>query len=94
VGDEDSVARDSFVRGLLDYPQYTRPATFRGLDVPAVLLSGHHGEIARWRRREALARTLERRPDLLETAALDSDDRAILRELVESGIKGGPDNEG
>jgi tRNA (guanine37-N1)-methyltransferase len=81
VGDEESVARDSFARGILDFPQFTRPAVFRGFEVPAVLLSGHHGAIAAWRRREALARTLKRRPDLLETAALDSDDRAVLNEL-------------
>jgi tRNA (guanine37-N1)-methyltransferase len=81
VGDEESVARDSFARGILDFPQFTRPAVFRGLEVPPVLLSGHHGAIAAWRRREALARTLERRPDLLETAVLDPDDRAVLSEL-------------
>jgi hypothetical protein len=65
-----------YERGLLDYPHYTRPADFRGTAVPEVLLSGHHGEIRRWRRREALRRTLERRPDLLETAELDDDERA------------------
>ncbi len=65
VGDEESVARDTFARGLLDFAQYTRPAEFRGMTVPPVLLSGHHAEIERWRRREALRRTLERRPDLL-----------------------------
>jgi tRNA (guanine37-N1)-methyltransferase len=84
VGDEESVTRDSFVGGLLDYPQYTRPASFAGHDVPAVLLSGHHAAIARWRRREALARTLEWRPDLLDqldTAALDDEDREFLRDL-------------
>ena len=81
VGDEESVARDSFVGGLLDYPQYTRPPLFQGHEVPPVLLSGHHAAIARWRRREALARTLTRRPDLLETAALDDDDRELLREI-------------
>jgi tRNA (guanine37-N1)-methyltransferase len=75
------VARDSFVGGLLDYPQYTRPPQFRGHEVPPILLSGHHAAIARWRRREALARTLERRPDLLETAALDADDRELLGEI-------------
>jgi tRNA (guanine37-N1)-methyltransferase len=73
---------------LLDFPQYTRPAEFKGWHVPAVLLSGHHAEIARWRRREALARTLDRRPDLLTTAALDEDDRALLSELVELREKG------
>jgi tRNA (guanine37-N1)-methyltransferase len=83
VGDEASVARDTFARGLLDYPQYTRPAEFREMPVPPVLLSGHHKEIERWRRREALARTLERRPDLLERATLDPDDAALLKELLE-----------
>jgi tRNA (guanine37-N1)-methyltransferase len=84
VGDEESVARDSFVGGLLDYPQYTRPAVFAGHEVPAVLLSGHHAAIATWRRREALARTAGRRPDLLEKATLDEDDRALLREMRRS----------
>ena len=68
-------------RGLLDFPQYTRPAEFQGHEVPEVLLSGHHAEIARWRRREALARTLARRPDLLDAAALDDDDQALLDEI-------------
>ena len=81
VGDDASVARDTFAQGTLDFPQFTRPASFRGADVPAVLLSGHHAAIARWRRREALARTLERRPDLLESASLDDDDREILDAL-------------
>jgi tRNA (guanine37-N1)-methyltransferase len=83
VGDEESVARDSFARGLLDFPQYTRPAEFRGMAVPPVLLSGHHAEIERWRRREVLARTLERRPDLLAEAGLNADDQALLQELLE-----------
>ena len=82
VGDEQSVAHDTFARGLLDFPQYTRPADFEGYAVPPVLLSGHHQEIERWRRRQALARTLERRPDLLAEAALDAGDRALLSELV------------
>jgi tRNA (guanine37-N1)-methyltransferase len=88
VGDEESVTRDSFARGMLDYPQYTRPAEFQGMGVPAVLLSGHHAEIARWRRREALARTLDRRPELIERAELDEGDRAMLRELLEQREKG------
>jgi tRNA (guanine37-N1)-methyltransferase len=89
VGDEASVARDTFARGLLDFAQYTRPAEFRGMAVPPVLLSGHHAEIERWRRREALRRTLERRPDLIDDpSGLDSDDRALLRELLEQGEKG------
>jgi tRNA (guanine37-N1)-methyltransferase len=81
VGDDASVARDTFARGLLDFPQYTRPAEYRGMAVPPVLLSGHHREIDGWRRREALARTLARRPELLETADLDDEDRAVLDEL-------------
>jgi len=88
VGDEESVARDTFAYGILDFPQYTRPAVFEGHEVPAVLLSGHHAAIARWRRREALARTLEKRPDLLEAAALDPEDRALLSELEELREKG------
>jgi tRNA (guanine37-N1)-methyltransferase len=88
VGDDQSVAEDSFVRGLLDHPHYTRPAEFRSMAVPPVLLSGHHAEIARWRRREALRRTLARRPDLLGRADLDDEERAILRELLELNEKG------
>lgn len=68
VGDEASVTGDTFARGgLLDYPQYTRPAEFRGLGVPPVLLSGHHAEIEKWRREQALERTRRHRPDLLDT---------------------------
>ena len=81
VGDEQSVEEDSFSRGLLDYPHYTRPSEFGGLKVPDVLLSGHHADVRRWRRRAALARTLARRPDLLAAAALDDDDRALLEEI-------------
>ncbi len=85
VGDEQSVADDSFSRGLLDFPQYTRPAgvPVEGgeLKVPDVLLSGHHAEIRRWRKREALARTLARRPELLDTAALDDEEQSMLRDL-------------
>ncbi len=66
LGDPESHRLDSFSSGLLDYPQYTRPPEFRGLKVPDVLLSGHHGKVAEWRRREALHRTRERRPDLLD----------------------------
>ena len=88
VGDEASVGGDTFARGLLDFPQYTRPAEFRGLSVPPVLLSGHHAEIERWRRREALRRTLERRPELIDAAALDAPDRVLLNELLEQGEKG------
>ena len=78
---EASHAGDSFAQGLLEHPQYTRPERFRDLDVPAVLLGGNHGEVDRWRRREALRRTLERRPDLLETAPLTDADRDVIDEL-------------
>ena len=66
VGDEASVTGDTFVRGLLDFPQYTRPAEYRGYAVPPVLLSGHHAEIEKWRRAQAVERTRKYRPDLLD----------------------------
>jgi tRNA (guanine37-N1)-methyltransferase len=78
---EASHTDDSFAMGLLEHPQYTRPERFRDLDVPPVLLGGNHGEVDRWRRREALRRTLARRPDLLESAPLSDADRAVLDEL-------------
>lgn len=81
LGNAESAADESFGDGLLEYPHYTRPASFRGLDVPPVLLGGDHGAIARWRREQALARTLSRRPDLLDRAPLDDADRAFLRSL-------------
>jgi tRNA (guanine37-N1)-methyltransferase len=88
VGDEQSVEADSFSHGLLDFPHYTRPAEFAGMRVPDVLVSGHHEEIRRWRKREALRRTLERRPELLERADLDDEERALLRELNDERRKG------
>jgi tRNA (guanine37-N1)-methyltransferase len=84
VGDEDSVAGDSFSRGLLDFPHFTRPAEFRDWKVPEVLVSGHHGEIRRWRKRQALELTLMRRPELLVDAELDVEEQEILRELMEA----------
>ena len=81
VGDEQSVEQDSFSRGLLDYPHYTRPGEFAGRKVPDVLLSGHHADVRRWRRKTALERTLDRRPDLLTDAALDDEDRRLLEEI-------------
>jgi len=81
VGDAGSVAGDSFVRGLLDHPHYTRPAEFRGQRVPEVLVSGHHGEIEKWRARERVRRTRERRPDLLAGATLTAEERTALDEL-------------
>jgi tRNA (guanine37-N1)-methyltransferase len=80
VGDQASVAAESFAAGLLDYPHYTRPAEFRGQRVPDVLLTGHHEQIRRWRRREQLRRTLERRPDLFSLDLLTEEDRALLRD--------------
>jgi tRNA (guanine37-N1)-methyltransferase len=81
VGNEASPRDDSYARGLLEHPQYTRPEVFRGVRVPDVLFSGDHAAIARWRRDESLRTTLERRPDLLVHAPLDADDRAFLRSL-------------
>jgi tRNA (guanine37-N1)-methyltransferase len=80
VGDGASVEGDSFSRDLLDFPHYTRPVEFEGHPVPPVLLSGHHADVARWRKREALARTMARRPDLLQAATLDAEERAWLAE--------------
>ncbi len=89
VGKFDSVESDSFHSGLLDCAYWTRPADFGGWTVPEVLLSGHHAMIAKARREEALKRTLERRPDLLETAALTDDDRRFLRRLLRERETGG-----
>ncbi len=81
VGSPESVAGDSITTGLLQHPLYTRPADFRNMAVPDVLLSGHHAEIDRWRRRKSLERTLARRPDLLPLADLADDDRRYLAGL-------------
>ena len=81
VGSFESTQDDSFTTGLLQHPQYTRPPEFQGSVVPDVLRSGNHEEIARWRRREALRRTYERRPDLLESAPLTAEDIAFLDTL-------------
>lgn len=81
LGDEESAGLDSFYDGLLDYPHYTRPAEYRGLQVPDVLLSGNHAEIRRWRRKEALRATMSKRPDLLEKATLTAEDKKLIDEL-------------
>ena len=81
LGDPQAAADDSHATGLLEYPHYTRPPEFRGWQVPDVLLSGNHAEIARWRREEALRRTLNHRPDLLNKAALSQKDLSFLRTL-------------
>jgi len=86
LGDEHSAEVESFSWGILDYPHYTRPPAFRGFEVPDILLSGNHKDISKWRRREALRRTLERRPDLLERGGLSDEDYKLLREIKEESI--------
>lgn len=86
LGSDESAVDDSFANGLLEYPQYTRPPEFRGHAVPPVLLSGNHREIARWRRRESLARTFRARPELLENVRLTGDDVRFIEELRTGGV--------
>jgi tRNA (guanine37-N1)-methyltransferase len=81
LGEPSAPFEDSYAEGLLEYPHYTRPLEFRGHGVPPVLLSGHHAEIVRWRRHQALRRTWLRRPDLLSYATLTAEDRSFLRQL-------------
>ncbi|MFB3852532.1 MAG: tRNA (guanosine(37)-N1)-methyltransferase TrmD [Vicinamibacterales bacterium] len=92
VGDGRSVEEDSFARGLLDFPQYTRPARFGSWAVPEVLLSGNHAQIRKWRKRQAVEKTVSCRPDLLGDARLDDEELEILRELQaqreEEGLDG------
>lgn len=83
LGHEDSAEEDSFARGLLDCPHYTRPEVYEDMAVPEVLLSGHHESIRRWRLRQALQRTRSRRPDLLAGLALSDEERTMLKELAE-----------
>ncbi|MHB9145364.1 MAG: tRNA (guanosine(37)-N1)-methyltransferase TrmD [Symbiobacteriia bacterium] len=78
---EESPLNESFADGVLEGPQYTRPREFRGMTVPDILVSGDHAKVARWRRREGLRRTLQRRPELLEHAELSADDRKLLKEI-------------
>ena len=80
LGSQDSASSDSHSNGLLEYPQYTRPQVYRGWSVPSVLLSGNHGEIAQWRRRQAILRTAKRRPDLLEKGNLCDEERKWMSE--------------
>jgi tRNA (guanine37-N1)-methyltransferase len=82
MGNDTSADEESFSGGLLEYPQYTRPAEYRGWEVPAVLRSGDHGRVARWRLAQALQRTLARRPDLIAArGGLTDSDRAVLAEF-------------
>jgi tRNA (guanine37-N1)-methyltransferase len=87
LGSETSALRDSFSEGLLDCPHYTRPAEFRGWRAPEVLVSGHHGEVAKWRRRAALLKTLKMRSDLIEKAALTDEERRWLDDVIREGLK-------
>lgn len=82
LGSEESPREDSHVAGLLEYPQYTRPAVYRGWEVPEVLLSGNHAEIARWRRQQSIRRTLQRRPELLATVELTAGERELVDQLT------------
>jgi tRNA (guanine37-N1)-methyltransferase len=83
VGDQDSVEQDSFAQGILDHPHYTRPAEFAGQRVPDVLLSGHHAEVRRWRMKQALRRTLERRPDLIDKGVLTGEQLNLLAQAAD-----------
>ena len=85
LGDPSATFEDSHAEGLLEYPHYTRPSIFRDHPVPDVLLSGHHAEITRWRRQQALHRTWERRPDILPNARLTEEDLAYLRQIEAAG---------
>src|SRR5690625_3284105 len=81
LGNEQSAPEDSFSTGLLEHPHYTRPANFRGMEVPQILLEGHHAKIERWRMKESLRRTLTRRPDLLESMQLTEEQEKLLEEI-------------
>ncbi|MGQ9673244.1 MAG: tRNA (guanosine(37)-N1)-methyltransferase TrmD [Candidatus Aminicenantales bacterium] len=91
VGKEASVRQDSFARGLLDYPHYTRPREFRGMKVPAVLFSGDHARIEAWRRKKALEKTWARRPDLIREQDLTAEDKKILDSIIKKGKDHEPD---
>mgnify|MGYP001180987350 FL=1 len=83
LGNSESTTSESFTMGLLEYPQYTRPADYKGWKVPDVLVSGNHREIDLWRKKESLRRTLLRRPDLLENACLSAEDKKVLKSMTE-----------
>ena len=83
MGDEESASSDSFWDGILDYPHYTRPRVWRGLEAPEVLLSGDHERIRIWRRKQALKRTLKWRPDLLDQVELTGEDAELLKQVME-----------
>lgn len=81
LGADSNIDGESFYDGLLEYPQYTRPRVFEGMETPAILLEGHHARIRQWRRKQALAKTLIKRPDLLEKRILDKEERKLLEEI-------------
>ena len=93
LGSDDSSLDDSHVHGLLEYPQYTRPAEYRGMSVPEVLLSGNHARIAKWRREQIIRRTLERRPDLLDKADLSREEKKYAEELMTDQSRSDSDRE-
>ncbi|NLC54211.1 MAG: hypothetical protein GX770_09660, partial [Firmicutes bacterium] len=103
LGDPDAARLDSFSgpEGILDYPQYTKPADYRGLKVPAILLSGDHGKIAQWRRQQAILRTARRRPDLLVQLELTAEEQELIENnrlayedgQPDFGVKGGNSDE-
>lgn len=82
LGDDASAVDESFAGSLLEYPQYTRPASYRGMDVPEVLLSGDHGKVAAWRREQSVVRTAQMRPDLLEGATLSAAEQKLARQII------------
>lgn len=90
LGDPASVVEESFSDSLLEYPHYTRPADIRGMGVPEVLLSGHHEAIRVWRRKEALRRTYQRRPDLIRDRTLSEEDRRLLNDIISEGVSTAP----
>jgi tRNA (guanine37-N1)-methyltransferase len=87
LGSEESPLDDSHADGLLEYPQYTRPADFRGLQVPEILLSGNHAQIAKWRREQIIKRTLEKRPELLDKADLGLEDKRLVKRIMQNDKK-------
>ena len=92
LGDEDSAEQDSFSHGLLDCPHYTRPESIDGMSVPQVLLGGHHGDIERWRAKQSLGRTWQRRPELLDQLELSQEQRALLEEFIREQDTGRQDS--
>jgi tRNA (guanine37-N1)-methyltransferase len=90
LGDVEATQKDSFSAGLLEHPHYTRPASFRGWDVPEVLLSGDHARIAAWRREQSLRRTFHRRPDLLPQVELSENEKRLIQQLGEDDVNLAP----